>query len=506
MGYLKKYSAELLVVVGLIVGFFASRFYHILSLPMFTDEAIYIRWSQIARQDAAQRFISLTDGKQPLFIWLTAALLGHVQDPLLAGRLVSVVAGFGTMVGLFCLSTLLFKNRWIGLLTSLVYLVYPFGLVYDRMALYDSLVGTFTVWGLFFVILLVRYLRLDLAMILGVVAGIGTLNKTNSFFTIYLLPFSLLLLDWKKKKFWERVTKWFGLAIVSVVFTYAIYSVLRLSPWFYIIGQKDATFVYPLKEWILHPFTFLWGNLWIGERDWLVRYFGYPFIILTLASFFINKKFLREKLLLIMWFAAPFVALALFGRTIYPRYILFMTLSLLPLVAYSFYHLLFAFNKKLIGIVLIYLFLMLPVYSDYLILTNFSHSQIPQSDKDQYFNDWPSGDGVNESIVYFKQQAKDRKIAIYTEGTFGLMPKVYEIYLLQNPNFYIEGLWPITKFLPKELAISAKKMPTYVVFYQPCPDCPQKGIAPTTWPLKQVYQKKKVTDQTYLTVYQVLPE
>ncbi len=506
MGNLKKYSSEILAAAVMVVVYFMSRLYNLLSLPIFTDEAIYIRWTQIAKNDPAWRFISLTDGKQPLFIWLSMFPLPYVPDPLLAGRLISVLAGFGTMVGLFFLGWTIFRNRWIGLLSALAYLVYPFGLVYDRMALYDSLVGTFAVWGLLFVVLVVRHLRWDLAMILGVVSGLGALNKSNSFFTIILLPFSLLLLDWRKKGWRNRFAMWVALSLVAAGITYGIYSILRLSPFFYIIAQKNTTFVYPFKEWIQHPFTFFWGNLWIGQRDWFIRYFGYPYLVLTIAAFFIRKDYLREKSMLVLWFVVPFLGLALFGKTLYPRYILFMTLSLLPLVAYSFYNLMFAFNKKMIGVVLIYIFLLLPFYSDYLILHDFAHAQIPQSDKDQYYTDWPSGDGVRESIAYLQSHANGKQIALYTEGTFGLMPYAYEIYLQRDPNFIIKGMWPIPQQMPSELSLSAKKIPTYVVFYQPCPDCPAKGKAPVTWPLKQVYQKKKAADQTFLTLYQVLQQ
>ena len=52
-----------------------TRFANLTALPIFTDEAIYIRWSQIGAQDANWRFISLTDGKQPMFTWIMMILL-----------------------------------------------------------------------------------------------------------------------------------------------------------------------------------------------------------------------------------------------------------------------------------------------------------------------------------------------------------------------------------------------------------------------------------------------
>src|SRR5258708_29055975 len=99
MTFIKKYWA-IIFAAAIIALFLITRFYNILSLPIFTDEAIYVRWAQIAKNDAAWRFISLTDGKQPMFVWIAMILVKFIHDPLLAGRLVSVGAGFISLVGL----------------------------------------------------------------------------------------------------------------------------------------------------------------------------------------------------------------------------------------------------------------------------------------------------------------------------------------------------------------------------------------------------------------------
>src|SRR3990167_8160438 len=169
--FVKKHRIELITAVFLTIVYFFLRLYRIMSLPIFTDESIYTRWSQIARFDDSWRFISLVDGKQPLFIWLNMTLIRVINDPLLSGRLISVFAGFATMAGLFFLGREIFKNRWIGILSALLYLIFPFALVYDRMALYDSLVGTFAIWSLYFEVLLIKKLRLDISLILGMVLG-----------------------------------------------------------------------------------------------------------------------------------------------------------------------------------------------------------------------------------------------------------------------------------------------------------------------------------------------
>ena len=131
MKVITKHYLVALVGIGILALYLVTRLYHLVTLPVFTDEAIYIRWSQIASNDAAWRFISLTDGKQPMFVWIAMVLLKVIDDPLFAGRFVSVIAGFFSVIGMFFLGREVFKNTKIGLLASLLYVLYPFALVYD---------------------------------------------------------------------------------------------------------------------------------------------------------------------------------------------------------------------------------------------------------------------------------------------------------------------------------------------------------------------------------------
>ncbi len=564
MDFIKRHKVEIILFIVIAIIYFASRFFNILSLPIFTDEAIYIRWSQIAKQDAYWRFISLTDGKQPSFIWLAMILLRFIKDPLLAGRMVSVLAGFTTLIGLLFLGKELFKNKWIGIMSSFLYVLFPMALVYDRMALYDSLVGAFMVWSLFLSVLLVRRVRLDIALILGMVIGGGVLTKSNAFFSMPLLICTFLLFDWKQKDWKDKLLKLSFFSLIAIIFGFGFYSILRLSPYFHIISDKNALFAYPISEWIQHPTQYFISNL-RGLFDWLLTYLTLPLVFLTIASFFITKTFdkkqfvtgvkiftplfiilivanilsffriadievslfhpyiffafflgalymsrikneyFREKITLFVWFAVPFIYLAFFGRTIYPRFVFFMALFLLPLAAFSLWTIYYRIVNKLLFWPLFLLLVVFSLHSDYFILTNFTKAPIPYSDLAQYNNDWPSGVGVREAVDFFQQQAKKGKITVGTQGTFGLMPFSLEIYLVKNPNIKILGLWPIEKKIPEELIEKAKIMPTYVVFYQPCDSCERIGLAPKSWPLTLIYKYEKPFPNRFFSIYQVNP-
>ena len=178
-----------LFVLVLIIGFyFFSRLQNLTSIPVFCDEGIYIRWSQIIKTEETLRFLPQTDGKQPLFMWLNAASIKFINDPLVSGRIISVFAGFGLILGLFFLTAIVLafnskeKNIWRfisqsikdnfypAIFTSLLYCLIPFTFFFDRLALADTLLSFFGLISLILSLLLAKYPRLDLAIILGFVS------------------------------------------------------------------------------------------------------------------------------------------------------------------------------------------------------------------------------------------------------------------------------------------------------------------------------------------------
>jgi hypothetical protein len=329
--------------------------------------------------------------------------------------------------------------------------------------------------------------------------GGGFLTKTSDFFGMYLMPFTLLLFDFKKKERGMRLLKWVLCALLAVGLANFYYSILRLSPFFHIVNDKNAIFVYPIKEWLDHPLRFLVGN-WSGQWDWFSTYVTYPVLILMGASFFLQKKLLKEKILLFIYFISPFVALALFGRILYPRFIFFMTLPLLPLAALSLFTLNQWVKNRALKAVVVVLFLGLWVRADYGIISSFATAPIPKADLTQYSNDWPAGGGIAHIISYLAEESKDKKIYVASEGTFGsLSTYAVEIYLGDNRNVEKGGLWPIPADIPKDLLEKAQKQPVYMIFNE-------TQLPPGGWPLKLIAKYQKGVGVTFISLYQVIPQ
>lgn len=496
MNSLSNQKKDILIWGLLIVGFLISRLVNITKIPIFTDEAIYLWWAKIGLLDNSQRFISLTDGKQPLLIWLFTLAMRYIQDPLLAGRIVSVLCGLTGMIGMFFLGRELFKNKFIGYSASFLYCVSPFFLLHDRLALYDSLVTSFTIWSLYCIILLVRLVRLDVALILAWVFGGGLLTKSNAFLNIFYLPGSLILVT-KRSFFSDKFFRWLFYSILATGIAILMYNLLRLSPWFYIIARKNEEFVYPLREWIRHPIQYFLPNL-DGLFQWLVIYLSLPIIAVVLVGSVLGREFLRERIFLLGVFLFPFLSLSFFGKVLFPRYLLPMVVPLYILCSYTLYKfwniksLASIFKVAIVATVLIQ-----PVFISFNLLFRPVAAQIPKTDRDQYFDEWPSGYGVPEVISFIRQVSKNQKIYLATEGTFGLFPAAFELYFVQNPNVETHGYWPVNDDTMKELVKIARHKPTYLVFKETNTISPQ-------WPLKKIFEIPRGRGKTSLRFFQVM--
>ncbi len=499
---LKKYRTDIILGFLLSLGYFATRLTNLGIIPIFTDEAIYLRWSQIMAYDAALRYMPLVDGKPPLFMWATSVVMRLLPnfDPLLSGRLVSVGAGFLGMAGMYFLSYQLFKNKKISWLSALCYILIPFTFFYDRFALADSMLAMWGIWALGLGVMLVKSGRLDVAMILGLVIGFGRLTKTPAIFSVILFPVLLVLFDLRAK---NRVRKFIQLGLLFVVaylFSEMVYSILRLFPLFNMVAEKNMEFIITPREFLAAPFALLFGNL-KSLVNWEFFYLT-PLISLSCLFGVILpwRKNWRQIILLAGNFVLPLIAVATFNKVIYVRYLLTFTPALLVLAALGIYNIIQLAKNKAVTVAFLLLVFSLPLNIDFNLLFSPGKAAIPSADTDQYFNGWPAGYGVTEVRNYLMAVSRQNpKVVIGTEGTFGLMPYSLELYQKDYPNLEIKAYWPVKDKEPPEIAAAAKLYPTYFLIYQR-PDVPPE------WKVQLISSFRQGTGQDFLRLYKVLPD
>jgi 4-amino-4-deoxy-L-arabinose transferase-like glycosyltransferase len=489
------FSAAVLAV------YFFTRLLHLTIIPIFTDEAIYLRWAQIGLHDPQFRFISLTDGKQPLFVWLAMAAMKFISDPLVAGRLVSVGSGLISLTAVWLLTRELFGKKT-GYFALVVYLLLPITLLYDRLALMESLLLGLGTTSVLLAVLLAKHLRLDLALLLGGVLGAALLTKSPGIFYFYLFPTSLIFLRGEEgRRRWRQFLVWMALAALVVLVAQFFVNLQRLSPWFYMIKEKNHNFVVTTRELRAAPWRWLPGNL-RAFSHWIVGYLTPPVVLLVVlgavGSLFTHR---RAVLLLAGYFFIPLIASALFGKIIYARYLMFFIMPLLIMAGrgleMTFFWLLRRGRVSVVSAGLLSLLLLAPaIRTDVFLVTNPPLAEIPDNDKNQYVDDWPAGYGSREVVAFLKEKAREGKVTVATEGTFGLMPYALELYLVDNPRVEILSYWPVDE-IPPEVVSRARDHPTYFVFNQ-------TQAVPQNFPLRLISRYRKGGSGKFLRLYRVI--
>ncbi|KKT30720.1 MAG: Dolichyl-phosphate-mannose-mannosyltransferase family protein [Candidatus Collierbacteria bacterium GW2011_GWC2_44_18] len=426
--------------------FLFFRFYRLGQVPVFVDEAIYIRWSQVMRAEPTLRFLPLSDGKQPLFMWSTIPFLKLVSDPLIAGRFVSVFAGFGSLVGIGTLALLLFSDPFIALFSSLIYAIIPFTMFFDRMALADSLLAMFGVWSLVFAVKFAKTLQNEHAMYLGFAIGGGLLTKSPAMiFYFWALLVILFFLDQKKISI-DLIKKLLWGLLLSLFISQAMYAILRLGVGFQMIGARNQDYVFSIKEVLSHPMAPFIGNI-ETTLNWLFLLLS-PTVLLLGGLGYLNSKVRRQYILLIIVALAPLLYQAFVAKVYTSRYILYAVLPLIPLAGLGL-HWLFS-RKGLLIKLSITLFLSVPLLISLVYLFNPTIAPMPFDMRNGYFEEWTAGYGQKEVARYLLEQERNlpngqaglpagRQVVVFTEGFFGTLPDGLQIYTEGNTNITIVG-------------------------------------------------------------------
>lgn len=436
-----KYKQAILGGAAILVLALTLRTYNLFSIPIFADEAIYIRWAQVMKAVSTLRFLPLSDGKQPFFMWVTIPFLKVFDDPLVAGRMVSVSAGLMSVIGIGLLTYILFKSRKSALLASFFYATSPFTVFFDRMALVDSLLSMFGIWAMFFAVLVAKYLRLDAAMLAGFALGGGWLTKSPAIFFIALLPTTVFLAGLPKKIISLKLIKLFALWLVAVVIAFGMYNILRLGPEFHMIGLRNQDYVFPLS----HAWTNPWDPLQFHLRE-IVEWFWVlvpgSILIAALAAIILGaKKFWREYLVLGTWLLFPLAVEAELAKVFTARYILF---TVPPLFIFASLTLTQLFKFRANNYWLVIGLVSLPaLWINYLLLTDPAKAPLPRVERSGYLELWTSGTGIREIAEIVKEQKRaepEKHILVGTEGYFGTLPDGLQIYLSDISGIVVKGV------------------------------------------------------------------
>lgn len=446
MNFITKHRLEIFILAVLILGYFALRLPNLTLQPIFADEAIYIRWAQVIKAEQTLRFLPLSDGKTPLFMWAMVPLFKIIADPLLAGRLLSVFSGFLTLLGVFFLSKRIFNTRtafWAGLLYSIT----PYTVFFDRMALVDSMLSAFTIWVIYFALWLVKSLRLDISMILGYLLGGAVLTKTPGMLNFFMIPLTLVGFR-REKSSGHSLLKLALLWGVAVTIGLVIYNMLRLGPNFQLLSSRNSDYIFSPLELTGRPLDPFIPHLH-DISDWFPKLLTWPILLCLVIGwayilFGLFRQSFRgqylQRLVILLWALIPLILNMAFLRTFTARYLLGSIPLFLVIAGFGVTKLLppLAYIKRLPLFLMLLVLVPLPLYFNYYLLTSPGKAPLPKEERSGYFEQWTAGYGFSEIAQYLIEKSKSRRVVLGTSGFFGTLPDGIQIYL-DKSNIQIVG-------------------------------------------------------------------
>lgn len=460
-----------LITTTIFTVFFLSRLIHLDSLPVFADEAIYIRWAQLMRQDFGRyAMFPIQDGKTPLHMIVLSQLLPLYHDPLMVSRVMS--GGFGLVnLGVLVWLVRILRGKKIAQLCSLVlYLLLPFTLFHDRMGLIDTML--LTGLGITFVgFLKIFYTQSWLwVMITGLVYGAALWIKLPALFFIPIVLLLFIFLSWGERRKLSPHLIQFGVAGLLGV---GIFLLLRWSPVFPSLFTRGNDFTFSIGDILSGQLSHITRNLFFISNS-MTTYVSYGLLALlavqayfesknTKGSFF-DRYTVISLILLGLVFLLPFLIL---GRVIASRYFLPVIIFLIPAAALSIENL-WQLGKKKMVIVLVALMLFQLFYFDLKLLFDVENTPFTTDDTTQYLTEWSAGFGNKEVRDFIHSETKKKKILVVTEGYFGTLPDGLLMYFdgskeISEGKLEIRGIGQPVREIPDEVLKEAKIIDTYLM-------------------------------------------
>lgn len=449
---------NIFLIISIVALYFFSHVYNLTGIPVFADEAIYIRWAQLIISDSNQYlFFPLNDGKTPLFIWLLVPFLKLFFDPLFAARFLSVIVGFIQILVITYTYKLLHKNNF-SFIPVLLVTVLPFWVLYHRFALMDALLTLFTT---ILIALCIRFNQL---------IDTSTIRKKNFLLNIWNAPTLLFSTTFGILFFLALFTKLPALLLLpslgmflvisrpikrntfiinfmqlalSTLIGFSLFALLSFEPSFPQLFSRGSDFLYKLEEFkSVSWWTVIKGNTFFVFNTYY-QYLTLPlFLILLITPIFQKNRSSISLLCSSVLFFLPFIFLA---KVFHGRYILpmlpFISLSLASSITYLHEQIQQKYNNKVLLFFYCIIFTPALLFSKTLIM-NPEQAPLTHDDTSQYFKDWSSGHGVFEVYKSILEESKHRSIAVATEGTFGTLPDGILMYLFKDnvENIYVEGI------------------------------------------------------------------
>ncbi len=418
------------------------------------------------------------------------------RDPLSAGRIASCFAGLLSFLGTVLIARDL-KDTKLGALTGFFYVICPFCLWYDRIAITEGLLLALFVFAVFFAIRAANSSSPLYFVLTGVFFGLALLTKGTAQLLVLIIPFTFLF---KEKIAWRGrgVLRWIAGVALSLLLGFAMYNALRISPLFGRIAEKTSRTTKTFSEVLSNPFDVFFTNFaTILKTLWV--FLTPPIFILSFAGLILGlARRWRPARLLCLWVVIVWVVESLIAKhwmfpTILPRFFLILVP---PLLIAAGYFILDGFlyvrerSGEIIKVtrvvftgVLALMVVAFPLYNVSAIVGSPSNAVLPEWIRFQYLEGWPAGIGVDEVINYLKKEISRGKITVGSNMPgIGLPTDALYIYFRDEKRMDILTFRFDASEIPMNVIRASRKMPAYIVFNM----FSARNYPPSHWPVRVV--------------------
>lgn len=434
--------------------FFITRLTHLTILPIFNDEAVYLHWAEMIREDFSDFLISVqADNKKPLQMWLIAIVLNLFSDPLQAGRFTSVLAGFGALLGVYFTGCRLHSTR-AGNLAAFFYAISPYHLMFDRLIHESSLINCVFIWTIWLTLAVFDKQpqpRPLYAFLLFTLTGLGLLTISTAVLFIFLpLLFKLIFIRERKALHWKPMALAYLGGIGLGGFPYAVLYFTRENfpvknffiPTSHAQGKTD------ILDLILGIPIKVLQNL-NQPLGYLFHYLTWPVCFLAVMYLFLQLKSLDRKTFFVAaYFLIPVFIIVGTASEGFSRYYLFCGTPLLLWAALAGNRILDILRQRASGkvayavSVILLASLSIPAVSfDMKLLNDPATAPFTERDRYQFVTSEFSGYGVPDAVNFLKQAAKENKITLLVSPDWGNPADALSVYFSRHSNIQIHMAW-----------------------------------------------------------------
>jgi 4-amino-4-deoxy-L-arabinose transferase-like glycosyltransferase len=447
---------------ALVALYLASRLIGLMTLPMFVDERIHLRWaSWIAQGDRLRLpFIS----GRGLSVWMLAGIAPGADDPLMAGRLLTVAVGLVTLVACHRLTLRVTGRTFAADVAALLYIACPFTLFYDRMVLTDSFLSAFTALTILLSMKLAAAPRLRTALALGVAVALGVLSKTTGLL-LFVVPLLALVTVGRDR----------GPALVPLAAAYGVSAALVAYPMsLFFRRTSELSGAMGMRENEESLTANAAANLRLAS-EWLWAYWTPGLVLLAVAGLVFalaRGERRRPAALLAVLAVAPTLAFVAVSEIWYPRYLLFTTVPLLPLASWGFVSAIDLLRRHgalgtgptaMVAAALLLVVLSPALRFDAMLWTDPAGAPFASLDRFQYVTGWPSGYGLRDSLAFLSaQRERAGGLLLVTPGP-STTASALRLLAARDPGVEVRYVDPASEADPRRLAGNGPHRAVFVI-------------------------------------------